>query len=397
MTTKIEEHPLNNELTLWVQSQSPFPLAKVILTLIWEGDSLQDGKPDRPIECRLIFQVTPAQYQQIDTQALFNLKPELRGVAPTADFQPDCPLQITASLKPDRLPDLMAHTNTAETAANYLSQLSQATPDHPLLHTENWLALSVTQQQESGEVSYTTLWATLNPAALTAGTLSEAEISQALTRFFSDWTEANLGALTETATTKILTEVGNFFNELADISIEAIAQTNFRNDSILTQAIHFFTEDDWQFTKLQGESSLSLRFQGENGTWNCYARAREEQQQFVFYSLCPIATPEGKRMAIAHFLTLANYGTLIGNFELDFTDGEIRYKTSIDVEGDRLTPALIKRLIYTNVAMMDQYLPGILAILEQEATPEQAIHLIEQPVSSPQANLPDANFQSTSN
>jgi hypothetical protein len=172
---------------------------------------------------------------------------------------------------------------------------------------------------------------------------------------------------------------------------------NFRNDSILTQAIHFFTEDDWQFTKLQGESSLSLRFQGENGTWNCYARAREEQQQFVFYSLCPIATPEGKRMAIAHFLTLANYGTLIGNFELDFTDGEIRYKTSIDVEGDRLTPALIKRLIYTNVAMMDQYLPGILAILEQEATPEQAIHLIEQPVSSPQASLPDANFQSTSN
>jgi hypothetical protein len=86
-----------------VQSQSPLPLAKVILTLIWEDDSLQDGKPDRPIECRLTFQVTPEQYQQIDTQALFNLKPEIRGAAPTADFQPDRPIQITASLKPGEI------------------------------------------------------------------------------------------------------------------------------------------------------------------------------------------------------------------------------------------------------------------------------------------------------
>ena len=80
-------------------------------------------------------------------------------------------------------------------------------------------------------------------------------------------------------------------------------------------------------------------------------------------------------MAIAHFLTLTNYGLIIGNFELDLSDCEIRYKTSIDVEGDRLTPALIKRLVYTNVTMMDQYLPGI---LEQGVTPKAAICLVEQ-------------------
>jgi hypothetical protein len=67
----------------------------------------------------------------------------------------------------------------------------------------------------------------------------------------------------------------------------------------------------------------------------------------------------------------------LSNFGLDYTDGEIRYKTSIDVEGDRLTPALIKRLVFTNVAMMDQYLPGIRAILEHNATPEEAIRLVE--------------------
>jgi len=68
----------------------------------------------------------------------------------------------------------------------------------------------------------------------------------------------------------------------------------------------------------------------------------------------------------------------IGNFELDFNDGGIRYKTSIDVEGGRLTPALIKTLAYTNVSMMDEYLPGIRAVLEGNVAPSDAIAAIEQ-------------------
>jgi hypothetical protein len=81
---------------------------------------------------------------------------------------------------------------------------------------------------------------------------------------------------------------------------------------------------------------------------------------------------------IAEFLTRANYGMTIGNFELDYTDGEIRYKTSIDVTNAQLSSALIKTLVYTNVAMMDEYLPGIQVVLAG-ATPIAAIQAIEPP------------------
>ena len=74
----------------------------------------------------------------------------------------------------------------------------------------------------------------------------------------------------------------------------------------------------------------------------------------------------------------------IGNFELDFTDGEVRYKTSIDVEGDQLSSVLIKTLVYTNVTMMDEYLPGIKAVIEAGVSPEEAIRAIEQPDPSHQ-------------
>jgi hypothetical protein len=376
MSIKPDIHHFNRELTLWRHPHSSLSFPSVHLSSTWQDEQL--------MESRLTFEISLDLYHQIDTQALFNLKPEIRGSF-VGDFQPDATLKIETTLKPDRLPDLVQYT-TSEAAAHYLLKVSQDTPDHPLLHTENWLALSVTQQQASGEVGYTTLWATLNPAALAAGTLSEADITQALTQFFSDWTTANLGTLTEKATAQILDEVGNFFNDLADTSIDAFAELSTElaqatptpsSDTLLSQIITFFTEDDWSFTKLQGEPALRMAFQGKNGEWACYARAREEQQQFVFYSICPITAPEDNRQAIAEFLTRANYGMTIGNFELDYTDGEIRYKTSIDVEGDKLTPALIKNLVYTNVTMMDEYLPGIRAVIEQTMPPIDAIQMTE--------------------
>jgi len=371
----LNAHPTTDEvrnqmqLTFFTPTAIPVSLSEITLSLHHQVEQLT--------ECRLTWKSNFEQYQQIETHSFFNLKPELRS-ATTVEFSPDYPIAIQATLKLDRLPDLATHATSAEAATNYLLQLSQEAPEHPLLSTENWLVLSVKQHQESEEVGYTTLWAILNPVELTAGTVSEAELTQAVTQFFSNWTEANLGSLTEKAIAQILDEVGNFCNDLADVSIEAIAQANNSNNTILNQIIYFFTEDDWQFTKQQSEPALYLAFQGENGAWTCYARAREDQQQFVFYSLCPIAIPEANRSAIAEFLTRANYGMTIGNFELDFSDGEIRYKTSVDVEGDRLTSALIRNLVYTNVAMMDEYLPGIKAVVETGASPEAAIRAIEQ-------------------
>jgi hypothetical protein len=147
---------------------------------------------------------------------------------------------------------------------------------------------------------------------------------------------------------------------------------------VLDSTIRFFQEDDWPFQQLEQEPILQTATQGENGQWNCFAQAREEQQQLVFYSVCPVAAPKKRRPAVMKFLTRANYGLAIGNFEMDLDDGEIRFKTSIDVEGDRLSPALVQQLVYANVLTMDRYLPGIMAVLYGDASPAKAIAEIEE-------------------
>jgi len=147
---------------------------------------------------------------------------------------------------------------------------------------------------------------------------------------------------------------------------------------ILDTVIQFFEEDDWKYHQLEGTTILRLGFTGDNGSWRCYAEAREEREQFVFYSVLDARVPEEKRPVMAEFLTRANYGMVVGNFEMDYSDGEVRYKTSIDVEGDRLSTALVKTLVYMNVLLVDRYFPGIMKVIYANASPEEQIQEIEE-------------------
>lgn len=141
--------------------------------------------------------------------------------------------------------------------------------------------------------------------------------------------------------------------------------------------VDFFKTDEWPFIQLEDRPVLSMNFDGKNAKWTCFAQAREEQQQFIFYSVCPVNAPAEKRPALAEFVTRANYGLIIGNFELDFEDGEIRYKTSLDAEELALNATIFKNLVYANVSMMDKYLPGIMSILYSEISPREMIDQIE--------------------
>lgn len=146
---------------------------------------------------------------------------------------------------------------------------------------------------------------------------------------------------------------------------------------ILDTVKAFFETDQWAFYQVPGQPFLFVEFQGKNGQWKGLAQVDDEHAQFVFYSISPISAPQRHVASMAEFLTRANFGMLIGNFEIDLEDGQIRFKTSIDVEGSQLDAAMVKRLVYTNVLTMDKYLPGIQAIINDDVGPEEAIAQIE--------------------
>ncbi|GGI09463.1 YbjN domain-containing protein [Egicoccus halophilus] len=105
---------------------------------------------------------------------------------------------------------------------------------------------------------------------------------------------------------------------------------------------------------------------GQHGSWEVYCRSGDPAPQVAVYSLHPREVPARHRAAMATLLTRANYGLLIGNFELDLADGELRFKTSLDHGADQLTGTLLASLIEHNVAAFDRYLPALDAVLDGE-------------------------------
>ncbi len=139
----------------------------------------------------------------------------------------------------------------------------------------------------------------------------------------------------------------------------------------------FLEEDGWYPQRLNDKYIYHTFFMGKNGEMHCYAQVRVDLEQFMFYVVAPVKVPEDVRPAVVEFITRANYGLRIGNFEMDYADGEVRYKSSVDFEGAELSYELIRHAIYPAVQTMDRYLPGLMRVIYGGQTPYEAIVEVE--------------------
>ncbi len=140
----------------------------------------------------------------------------------------------------------------------------------------------------------------------------------------------------------------------------------------------FLEEDGWHPKRLEDRYVYHVQFSGKNGQQNGYAALRPDLEQLMFYTVAPVKVPEEIRGAVAEFITRANYGLRIGNFEMDYADGEVRYKSSIDFETTELQTHTLMVTIYPAVQTMDHYLPGLMRVIYGGLTPYEAIQEIEQ-------------------
>ncbi len=111
-------------------------------------------------------------------------------------------------------------------------------------------------------------------------------------------------------------------------------------DSFGQRVLSFLENRGWEI-ELDGPShddTVRAMLEPPDGPlpWVTLIAIRETAQQVIVYTIRPDDVPESRRRELAEFLTWANYGLAIGNFELDFSDGEVRYKSSVDLDGTTL-------------------------------------------------------------
>jgi len=139
---------------------------------------------------------------------------------------------------------------------------------------------------------------------------------------------------------------------------------------------------EWPFQSLD-ETTLKIDIDGKVANWVVLIKVLEEIGQLVIYSIASNKAPQPQRNAVQEFLTRANFGLRIGNFEFNIDTGEIRFKTSLQFAGETLAPEMIEQCLLINMFTMEKYLPGILQMIFTDSSAATVLASIEDHASTP--------------
>lgn len=140
----------------------------------------------------------------------------------------------------------------------------------------------------------------------------------------------------------------------------------------------FLHEDDWKFAEVDDGGIIRTGIRLDSKIKNADIYINVMKNSFIVLSVPQLKADKDCIDEMAEFITRANYGLNYGNFELDFRDGEIRYKTSMYCGDVIPNYDQIKAAIYLNVSTLDDYGNGIAMVAFGMGTPEEAIKSCEE-------------------
>ena len=140
----------------------------------------------------------------------------------------------------------------------------------------------------------------------------------------------------------------------------------------------FFDEDNWryQFDEEDGIFSGGITIGGMLKSVKFFINVKSVN--VVNCTILNISTIEKNRPAVAEFIARANYGMSLGCFEMDFRDGEVRFRLSAsqaDFEDDYTET--MKLLMLFPCQVLQKYGEGLLGVMFGLKNPAKAIEEIE--------------------
>ena len=144
-----------------------------------------------------------------------------------------------------------------------------------------------------------------------------------------------------------------------DINLESTSE-QYDDDGtpIVDYLKQYFNKKEWHYSHYrpatndkQQSHHLFLRMQNKQLDCGYLFRVQEKNKLLAVYGILPFLIPESHQSAAILLITQINYDMLIGNLEMDISDGEIRYKNAIDIEAIGINDNIIEHLLQSVIAM----------------------------------------------
>ena len=144
-------------------------------------------------------------------------------------------------------------------------------------------------------------------------------------------------------------------------------------NKIIAPLVKFLESLECHYEIDRAKGVLHSGLENKNAMWRWMAQ-QDDEGRYVMVSLLPIKASEPRRNACAELLVRINNKVGLGHFDLDFSDGQIAFRTAIPVgEGSRLRMSVIEHVIRGHQTLVNQFFPSISAVLFAGQTPEEAL------------------------
>ena len=136
----------------------------------------------------------------------------------------------------------------------------------------------------------------------------------------------------------------------------------------------YFDQEDWHydFHEEHGYFTGGVNIGGKLQSVNFALCIKDDY--LVNYTSMNLRVEEASRKAVSEYLTRANYGLNLGCFEMDFSDGEVRYRSvAWKAELERDCSQAMAMVLLIPCKMFERYGNGLLAVMFGMKTPEEAV------------------------
>ena len=135
-------------------------------------------------------------------------------------------------------------------------------------------------------------------------------------------------------------------------------------EAIVDAVRDYLDDDDWNYEFDAEEGLIRAGLVFDCKLKSAYLRIRIRETSYNVYIVLKLNADKETLPEIIRYTTMANYGLLSGNFEVDVEDGEIRYKSFVDTMGiDRISREIVKGSIYRGWNTVERYGNGLAALL----------------------------------
>ncbi len=136
----------------------------------------------------------------------------------------------------------------------------------------------------------------------------------------------------------------------------------------------FFKKDDWRYDFDEADCLFKCGVSIENAVGNVRVFINVTDGHVACVFVLPQSAPESSRSAVAELACRINYKLAFGQFDIDFDDGEVRFRyvmPSEELTDDPMEKA--RRLLYLPHAIVLRYGAAFVKVMLGARTPEAAI------------------------